>query len=50
MCLRDDLGGEVQPFAEVVEALRGEGVVVPMVVVLGDLWSRIERLQGIPLP
>ena len=30
VCSRDDLGGEVKPFAEEVETLRGEGVVVPL--------------------
>lgn len=28
--LRDDLGGEMEPFAQVVEALRSQGVVVPL--------------------
>ena len=30
VCGWDDLGGEVEPFAEEVETLRGEGVVVPL--------------------
>lgn len=33
--LRDDLGGKVEPFAEVVETLGGEGVVVPLPGELG---------------
>lgn len=33
--LGDDLGGKVEPFAEVVEALRREGVVVPLPAELG---------------
>jgi len=30
VCSGHDFGGEVEPFAEVVETLRGEGVVVPL--------------------
>jgi hypothetical protein len=33
--LGDDLGGEVEPLAEVVKALSGEGVVVPLPGELG---------------
>jgi hypothetical protein len=32
---RHDLGGYVEPFSEVVEAFRGEGVVVPLPGELG---------------
>jgi hypothetical protein len=30
VCLRHDLGGKVEPFAEVVESFWGQGVVVPL--------------------
>jgi hypothetical protein len=33
--LRNDLGGEVEPLAEVVKTLGGEGVVVPLPGELG---------------
>jgi len=35
MCLGNDLRWEVEPFTEVVESLRGEGVVVPLPRELG---------------
>lgn len=45
---RDDLGGEVQPFAEVVEALGGQGVVVVLPRELGlDIAAGVERLQSL---
>lgn len=46
--LGNDLGGEVQPFAEVVETLWGEGVVVPLPRELGlEVAARGERLAGL---
>lgn len=42
----DDLGGEVQPLAQVVETLGGEGVVVVLPRELGlDVAARRQRLQ-----
>ena len=42
---RDNLSGEVKPFAEVVETLRGQGVVVPLPGELGlDVAAGGERL------
>jgi hypothetical protein len=42
---RNDLGGEVKPFAEVVEALGGQSVVVPLPAELGlDITAGGERL------
>jgi hypothetical protein len=35
VCSGDNLGGEMEPLAEVVETLRGEGVVVPLPGELG---------------
>lgn len=44
----DDLGGEVKPFAEVVEALGGQGVVVPLPGELGlDIAAGVERLASL---
>ena len=41
----DDLGGEVQPLAEVVDTLRGQGVVIVLPRELGlDIAAGIERL------
>jgi len=46
--LRDDLGGEVEPLAEVVETLRGEGVVVPLPRELGlEVAAGGEGLAGL---
>ena len=52
--LRDDLGGEVEPFAEVVEALGGQGVVVPLprelrleVAAGGEGLAGLDHLVGI---
>lgn len=43
---RDDLGGKVQPFAQVVEAFRREGVVVPLPGELGlEVAAGGERLR-----
>ena len=43
-----DLGWQVQPFAEVVQALRGEGVVVVLPGELGlDVAAGGERLAGL---
>jgi len=45
MCLRDDFCGEVEPFSEVLNALGGEGVVVPLPWKPGlDISARGERL------
>lgn len=42
-----NLGWQVEPFSEVVEALRGEGVVVVLPGELGlDVASGGERLKG----
>ena len=38
MCCRDDLGGQVKPFAQVVEAFGGQSVVV---VLPGELGLEI---------
>ena len=44
---RDDLGGQVQPFAEVVEPFGGEGVVVPLPGELRlEVAARGEGLAG----
>jgi hypothetical protein len=44
----DDLGGEVKPFAEVVETLGGEGVVVVLPAELGlDVAARGQRLASL---
>lgn len=46
--LGDNLGGEVEPFAEVVETLRGEGVVVPLPRELGlEVAARGEGLGSL---
>ena len=46
--LGHDLGGQVQPLAEVVEALGGEGVVVPLPAELGlEEAARGEGLAGL---
>ena len=45
MGLGNDLGREVEPFAEVVETLRGEGVVVPLPREAGlEVTARGQRL------
>ena len=45
--LGDDLGGEVKPFAQVVEALGGQGVVVPLPGELGlEVAAGGEGLAG----
>lgn len=45
--LRDDLSGEVEPFAQVVEALGGQGVVVPLPRELRlEVAARGEGLAG----
>ena len=42
----DNLGGEVKPFAEVVEPLGGQGVVVVLPRELGlDIAAGVERLE-----
>ncbi len=44
----DDLGGEVKPFAEVVEALGGQGVVVVLPRELGlDIAAGGQRLASL---
>ena len=44
----NDLSGEVKPFAEVVETLGGQGVVVVLPRELGlDIAARVERLQSL---
>lgn len=44
----DDLGGEVEPLAEVVETLGGEGVVVVLPRELGlDVAARGQRLASL---
>lgn len=55
--LRDDLSGEVEPFAEVIEALRGEGVVVPLpgelgleVAFGGKGLAGLDHLSGLSVP
>lgn len=48
VCGRDDLGGEVEPFTEVVETLGGEGVVVVLPRELGlDVSARVQGLEGL---
>ena len=47
VCLGHDFGGEMEPFAEVVEAFGGEGVVVPLPAELGfEVAARGEGLAG----
>jgi hypothetical protein len=53
MGCRDDLSGQVEPFAKVVEALRGEGVVVPLpgelslkVAAGGERLASLDDLDG----
>jgi hypothetical protein len=44
----DDLSGEMEPFAEVVETLGGQGVVVPLPGELSlDIAAGGERLGGL---
>lgn len=44
----NDLSGEVKPFAEVVETVGGQGVVVVLPRELGlDIAARVERLQSL---
>lgn len=44
----DDLSGQVEPFAKVVESLGGEGVVVPLPGELGlEVATRGEGLAGL---
>ena len=44
----NDLSGEVKPFAEVVETLGGQGVVVVLPRELSlDIAARVERLQSL---
>lgn len=46
--LRNDLGREVEPFTEVVQALGGQGVVVPLPGELGlQVTTRGERLASL---
>lgn len=46
--LGHDLGGQVQPFAQVVEAFGGQGVVVPLPAELGlEVAARGQRLAGL---
>lgn len=46
--LGNDVGGKVQPLAEVVETLRGEGVVVPLPGELGlEVTAGSEGLAGL---
>jgi hypothetical protein len=51
--LRDDLGGQVEPFAKVVETLRSQGVVVPLpgelsleVATGGERLACLDNLHG----
>ena len=59
VCLGHDLGGKVEPLAEVVETLGGEGVVVPLPAEAGldeaaggqrlaSLTERGQQMQGLP--
>lgn len=44
----DNLGGEVEPLAEVVKTLGGEGVVVVLPGELGlDVTARVQRLASL---
>ena len=44
----DDLSGEMEPLAEVVETLGGQGVVVPLPGELSlDIAARSQRLAGL---
>lgn len=46
--LRDNLGGEMEPFAQVVETFGGQGVVVPLPRELGlEVAARGEGLAGL---
>jgi hypothetical protein len=46
--LGNDLGGEVEPFTEVVETFGGQGVVVPLPRELGlDVAAGVEGLEGL---
>ena len=46
VCGGNDLGGEVKPFAEVVETLGGEGVVVVLPGELSlDVAAGVQRLE-----
>jgi hypothetical protein len=48
VCLGHNLGGEVQPFTEVLETLWGEGVVVPLPGELGlDVAAGVEGLESL---
>lgn len=48
VCGRNDLGRKVKPFAEVVETLGGEGVVVVLPRELSlDIAAGVERLEGL---
>ena len=50
MGLGDDFGGQVEPFTEVVEALWGKGVVVP-ILFIRDMSRIILAVIGhVPLP
>jgi len=46
--LGNNLGREVQPFAEVVETLRGKGIVIPLPGELSlDVAAGVEGLEGL---
>jgi hypothetical protein len=48
VCLGNDLGGEMKPFAEVVETFWGQSVVVPLPGELGlDIATGIEGLESL---
>ena len=48
VCGRDDFGGEVKPFTEVVETLGGEGVVVVLPGELSlDVSAGVQGLKGL---
>jgi len=48
VCLGNDLGREVEPFPEVVETFRGQGVIIPLPGELGlDIAARVEGLEGL---
>jgi hypothetical protein len=48
VCLGNDLGGEVEPFAEVVETFWGQGVVVPLPRELSfDIAAGVKGLESL---
>lgn len=48
VCSRNNLGGEVEPFTEVIETLGGEGVVIVLPGELGlDVAAGVQGLEGL---